>query len=312
VHGNVKMDLLRRDFTINALAIQLNPDRFGTLLDFFGGLRDLHDRVIQVLHSLSFVEDPTRVFRAIRFEQRLHFALGETTHRLIRDAVAKGLFETLAGPRIFQELALILREKNPLPALQRMEELGVLRYVHPRLRVTRAALRLFGALRRRLAALGEQGRECCWQLYLAALCESLGPRGVAGLCERLAMPPRFAAQLATLVDDGRRVQKRLEALRPWRPAAVHALLAPWPRELAVYVWARTAKRGAADAARAYLAEGTKVAVELKGRDLLAFGYAPGPLFREILAALLVERLEGRVRTREDEIAWVRAHHPVGR
>ena len=113
VHGNVKMDLLRRDFTINALAVAAQPGAFGTLLDFFGGLRDLHDRVVQVLHSLSFVEDPTRVFRAIRFEQRLHFALGESTHRLIRDAVAKGLFETLAGPRIFQELALILREREP-------------------------------------------------------------------------------------------------------------------------------------------------------------------------------------------------------
>jgi tRNA nucleotidyltransferase (CCA-adding enzyme) len=188
----------------------------------------------------------------------------------------------------------------------------VLRYVHPRLRLTRAALRLFGALRRRLAALGEQGRECCWLLYLAALCESLGPRGVADLCKRLAAPPRAASRLAALVADGRRVQKRLEAARPWRPAAVHALLAPWPRELAVYVWARTAKRGAADAVRAYLAEGAKVATELKGRDLLTLGYKPGPLFREILAALLVERLEGRVRTREDEAAWVREHHPLDR
>ncbi|HEY5998949.1 MAG TPA: CBS domain-containing protein [bacterium] len=312
VHGNVKMDLLRRDFTINALAVQLNPAQFGTLLDFFGGLRDLHDRVVQVLHNLSFVEDPTRVFRAIRFEQRLHFALGESTHRLIRDAVAKGLFETLAGPRIFGELALILREKNPLPALQRMEELGVLRYVHPRLRVTRAVLRLFGSLRRKLAALGEQGRECCWLLYLAALCEGLGPRGVAGLCGRLVVAPRIAARLAVLVGEGRRVQKRLEEMRPWRPAAVHALLAQWPRELAIYVWARTTRRGAADAVRAYLAEGARVATELKGRDLLALGYRPGPIFREILAALLAEKLEGRVRTREDELVWVREHHPPGR
>jgi tRNA nucleotidyltransferase (CCA-adding enzyme) len=184
--------------------------------------------------------------------------------------------------------------------------------VHPRLRVTRAVLRLFGALRRRLAALGEQGRECCWLLYLAALCEGLGPRGVAGLCERLVVPPRVAARLGALVGEGRRVQKRLEEARPWRAAAVHALLAPWPREVAIYVWARTARRGAADAARAYLAEGARVTTELKGRDLLALGYKPGPIFREILAALLAEKLEGRVRTREDELAWVREHHPLGR
>jgi len=309
VHGNVKMDLLRRDFTINALAVALNPGRFGTLLDFFGGLQDLHDRVIQVLHSLSFVEDPTRVFRAIRFEQRLHFKLGESTHRLIRDAVAKELFETLGGPRIFGELVLILKEKNPLPALARMEELGVLRYVHSRLRITRAVLRLFAALRRRLAVLGEEGRECCWVLFLAALCEGLGTRGVAELSERLAIPPRTAARLAVLVRDGRRLQKKLETARPWRASAVHALLNPWPREVAVYVWARTTSRGAAEAARAFIAEGAAVTIELKGRDLLALGYRPGPLYRQILAALLDERLEGRVHTREDEIAWVLAHYP---
>ena len=310
VHGNVKMDLLRRDFTINALAVALNPGRFGTLLDFFGGLRDLRDRVVQVLHSLSFVEDPTRVFRAIRFEQRLHFKLGETTHRLIRDAVAKGLFETLGGPRIFGELALILKERNPLPALSRMEELGVLRFVHPRARVTRAGLRLFGSLRRKFATLGAAGGECCWLLYLAALCEGLGPRGVAELCARLAPPPRTAARLKTLVADGRRLQKSLEAARPWRPSVVHALLAPWPREVAIYVWARTTSRGAAGAARDFLAAGAAVATELQGRDLLALGYRPGPLFREILDALLAEKLEGRVRTRDEELAWVHAQYPL--
>ncbi len=309
VHGNAKMDLLRRDFTINALAIALNPERFGTLLDYFGGLQDLHDRVVQVLHSLSFVEDPTRVFRAIRFEQRLHFRLGDSTHRLIHDAVDKGLFETLAGPRLFGELSLILKEKNPVPALARMEELSVLRFVHPRLRLSRAVLRLCGALRRRLAALGEQGRECSWVLYLAALCEGLGPQTVSGLCERLAVPPRVATRLLALVGDGRRLQKRLEASRPWRPSAVHALFSSRPRELAVYVWARTARRGAAAAVRDFLAVGAHVTTALKGRDLLALGYRPGPVFREILAALLAERLEGRVRTRDDEIAWVRSHYP---
>lgn len=308
VHGNVKMDLLRRDFTINALAIALNPGRFGTLLDFFGGLQDLHERVIQVLHSLSFVEDPTRVFRAIRFEQRLRFRLGESTRRLIRDAVGKELLETVGGSRIFGELELILKEKNPLPALARMEELGVLRYVHPRVRVTRAVLRLFGALRRRLAALDGPGIKERWLLYLAALCEGLGPPSVAALCERLAVPPRVASRLTALAVDGRRLQRRLEAARPWRAAAVHALLAGQPREVAIFIWARTVRRGPAEALRAYLTAGA-VETALKGRDLLALGYRPGPIFREILAALLAERLEGRVHTRDDELAWTKAHYP---
>jgi tRNA nucleotidyltransferase (CCA-adding enzyme) len=309
VHGNVKMDLLRRDFTINALAVALNPGRFGTLLDHFGGLEDLRARQIQVLHSLSFVEDPTRVFRAIRFEQRLRFRLGESTRRLIRDAVDKELFGTLAGPRLLAELVLILKERNPLPALARMEELGVLRYVHPRLHVTRPVLRLLRALCRRVGAPAEPARSESWVLSLAALCEGLGPKGVAELCARLAVPPRAAARLAALVGDGRRLQKKLEALRPWRPAAVNALLSRWPRELAVYAGARTTRRAAAAAVQSWLAEGAQVATELKGRDLLALGHRPGPLFREILDALLAEKLEGRVATRDDELAWVKEHYP---
>ena len=105
-------------------------------------------------------------------------------------------------------------------------------------------------------------------------------------------------------------QPLLEAARPWRASAVHALLAPWPREIAVYVWARTTSRGAAGAVRDYVAGGASVATALKGRDLLALGYRPGPVYREILAALLVERLEGRVKTREEELAWVREHYPL--
>ena len=88
------------------------------------------------------------------------------------------------------------------------------------------------------------------------------------------------------------------------------MLAPQPHEIAVYVWARTTSRGAAAAVRDYLASGASVATELKGRDLLALGYRPGPLYREILAALLAERLEGRVSTREEETTWVKAHYPL--
>jgi tRNA nucleotidyltransferase (CCA-adding enzyme) len=308
-HGTVKMDLFRRDFTINALAVALNPPQFGTLLDFFGGLRDLQQGVIQVLHNLSFVEDPTRVFRAIRFEQRLHFRLGESTHRLIRDAVAKGLFDNVSGPRIFGELELILRERNPLPAIARMDELGVLRWIHPRVRVRRSVLRLFGALRRRLAALGEEGGRS-WVLFLAALCEGLSPRAAGELCERLAVPPRPRRRLLALVGDGRRVQKLLEAAAPWRPGAVHALLAPWPRELVIYLWSRTSRRGAAEAARGFLEAGAGAATELKGRDLKALGYRPGPIYREILGALLEARLDGEAGTRAEEVAWVLARYPL--
>ena len=90
--GSIKMDLYRRDFTINTLAIQLNPKAFGELIDFFGGVKDIKEKVIRVLHNLSFVEDPTRVFRAIRFEQRLGFQIGKHTQNLMKKCGEDGFY----------------------------------------------------------------------------------------------------------------------------------------------------------------------------------------------------------------------------
>ncbi len=110
--SSIKLDLYRRDFTINTLAIQLNPDRFGVLIDFFNAQKDLKEKSIRVLHNLSFVEDPTRVFRAIRFEQRFGFSIGRLTAGLIANAVAMDFFRELSGRRVFSELRLILQEEN--------------------------------------------------------------------------------------------------------------------------------------------------------------------------------------------------------
>jgi tRNA nucleotidyltransferase (CCA-adding enzyme) len=132
-HASVKMDLSRRDFTINTLAISLNQESYGSLLDYYGGQRDIDDKVLRVLHNLSFVEDPTRVFRAVRFEQRLGFKIGKQTEHLLISAVRLGLMEKVSGHRLFSELFLILNEPRPLPAVSRLARLDVLRQIHPKL-----------------------------------------------------------------------------------------------------------------------------------------------------------------------------------
>ena len=137
------MDLYRRDFTINTLAIQLNPKAFGELIDFFGGVKDIKEKVVRVLHNLSFVEDPTRVFRAIRFEQRFGFQIGKHTQNLMKNAVKMGFMERLSGGRVLSELILILQEDNPLPALKRMRDFDLLRFLHPNLKFDGEADRPF-------------------------------------------------------------------------------------------------------------------------------------------------------------------------
>ncbi len=125
VPGSIREDLSRRDFTINTLAVSLNPRLFGDLIELFNARDDIKNRLIRVLHDRSFIDDPTRVFRAARFEQRLGFMIESNTEKLIRDAVSEGYIGRLSDYRIASELRLILDEKDPSRPLQRLDGLGV-------------------------------------------------------------------------------------------------------------------------------------------------------------------------------------------
>ncbi len=124
--GSIRDDISRRDFSINTLAVSLNPDRFGELLDLFHARDDIKKKLIRALHEKSFIDDPTRIFRAARFEKRFGFRIESITEKLIQDAVCAGLIERLSGHRISSELRLILKEENPLLPVRRLDELGVL------------------------------------------------------------------------------------------------------------------------------------------------------------------------------------------
>ena len=122
--SSLKLDLYRRDFTINTLAIKLNKRHYGTLIDYFGAQDDIKDKVLRVLHNLSFVEDPTRILRVIRFEQRFSFKIGKLTLALIKSAIKMNYLKDLTGRRLFLELRLILEEQDPTKAIERMDEFG--------------------------------------------------------------------------------------------------------------------------------------------------------------------------------------------
>ncbi len=141
--GLIRDDMYRRDFTINALAASLNPDHFGKLLDFFNARKDIKRKLIRVMHDLSFTDDPTRAFRAVRFEQRFGFRIVKSTEKLIKNLIEGDLFTKLADYRISSELQLILREKDPLPALKKLEELGIFERIRPRAANNREIKRLF-------------------------------------------------------------------------------------------------------------------------------------------------------------------------
>ncbi len=309
-HASIKLDLYRRDFTINTLAVSLKEGEFGELLDFFGAQRDLKEKAIRVLHNLSFVEDSTRVFRAIRFEQRLGFQMGPHTEQLLKSAVRMGFIEKVGGPRVFNELTIILKEPDPLPAVLRMAELDVLKYIHPALSATAQLEQFFDAAGRavhwyELLYIGEPCRK--WQVYFLCLTAGLDRDAMKGICGRLGIPPRicnvFTEERVQAHQSLRELERRSEK-RPFRPSRLYRLLHGFSTEILLYLMARAGREEARRRISYYFTHLRHVTTQISGHDLKNMGIPPGPVYSEILEDLLNARLNGRVSTREDELERV--------
>lgn len=305
--SSIKMDLFRRDFTINTLAIELRPDTFGQLLDFFGGQRDLKEGVIRVLHNLSFVEDPTRIFRAIRFEQRFGLQIGKHTQNLIKNVLSMGFLERLSGSRLFSELVLILGEENPLPILERMGEFDLLKFIHSHLHYNAQAKALLSRVYEVISwfdLLFLEGSYVKWMVYLFGLADQVQPKGLEEMAQRLSLAPRYSKKL---IEGRREGFDALQKVRRkhMRPKEIYNLFKPLPIEALLYLMAKTGEKRVKKAISLFFTKLKDTKVSLRGKDLQGLGIEPGPLYRTIIDSLLLARLEGTVKTKEDEIRYVR-------
>jgi tRNA nucleotidyltransferase (CCA-adding enzyme) len=305
--SSIKKDLYRRDFTINTLAVRLNRKRFGELIDFFGGLRDIKEKSIRVLHNLSFVEDPTRVFRAIRFEQRFGFQISKHTQNLIKTAVNLKLFERLSGERIYDELVLMFSEVEPIRGLRRMQEFDILRFLHPDLRFAAESERLFLSIGEtitwyRLLFLGVPVD--LWFVYLLGLLDRLQDGATGELLERLSVPPRVRQRVTAARQHCRDVLAEFSRDGRIPPSRVHDLLRELSIEQLLLMMAKADSVQAKKYISLYLTHLRDVRIDLTGEDLKDMGIPAGPRYREILTALLDAKLDGKVKTREDEVAFV--------
>jgi tRNA nucleotidyltransferase (CCA-adding enzyme) len=307
--SSIKLDLFRRDFTINTLAICLVPDRFGILIDFFFARRDLKEKAIRVLHNLSFVEDPTRIFRAIRFEQRFGFRIGKLTSGLIENAVKMDSFKRLSGHRIFTELKLIFQEENPYPTVKRMDEYGLLKIIHPSIELTQELLEDFESVRKVLAwydllFLGDSYMK--WAVYFLALIRSADAATVLDICRRLELPPR----LLNLFGKGRREAEYslgwMERRLPLKNSRIYDRLSPMATELILYIMAISSKETIKRYISQYFTSLRFIQISITGRDLQQMQVPPGPVYRRLMNAVHRAKLDDEVKTKEEEIAYAKA------
>ena len=305
--ASLRHDLHRRDFTINTLALCLNRDRFGQLTDHFGGLQDIQERVVRVLHNLSFVEDPTRVFRAIRFEQRLGFHIAPHTENLIRSAVRMHLLDKLGGERLFSELHQIMCEKEPVGAITRMSVLGLLPFIHPSLKLTPPTERVVketGQVMAWFRLLYLKDRCETWQVYFLALCDGLTGAEFQEACSRLALPgrlqTRFCSQRQGAFSILHAVKRRLKQEREVRNSELYLWFSGFTIELLLSMAARASSEQIRRLISHYLNRVRDITPLLGGDDLCRLGVTPGPIFKRLKERLFRERLDGMVKSREDE------------
>jgi tRNA nucleotidyltransferase (CCA-adding enzyme) len=298
--SSVRQDLHRRDFTINTLAIQLDPDSYGELLDFYGGESDLQQGLIRVLHSLSFVEDPTRMLRAARLEQRLGFRLEARTEELLRNAL--DLLDTVSGERIYHELQLIFREPEPEHALLRLDDLGVVQQIHPSLRADDWLVSRIVQMRTGLASSPWADMQPQDIHFLGLLTFRLSQEDIDQVLDRL----RIRAEDSFILRQLETLKSLLPQLsQPRRPSQLYRILQPLPEHTLLIGWLAFED----EIARAQLAQFQRelrgVEPNIDGHYLQEeFGLRPGPIYREILDHLRAGRLDGQVMTLADEHAMV--------
>jgi tRNA nucleotidyltransferase (CCA-adding enzyme) len=293
--SSLQDDLRRRDFSINAIAASLNINDFGTLFDLYGGVADLKDKLIRVLHNQSFADDATRIWRAVRYEQRLDFRIEDATLRLLKRDLP--MLRTISGERIWYELECILSETAPEKPLKRADELGVLQYVHPSLKTPVKLAKWFDGARRI-----SRPQKPPISLYLALLTYNPDTEKVEQIAEYL----KLDKQMTRILTDCQKIKENIEVLDEWplQPSATYLALDGHDETAIIANLIASESDHVRKNIQLYLKELRYVKVALNGDSLLAMGLPQGPIISAALNFLLDARLDGEVKTRQDEVRLI--------
>jgi len=318
--SSIRQDLYRRDFTINALAIRLTEPRQGEILDFFGGLLDLAAKLIRVLHANSFIEDPTRIYRAVRFAVRLGFQIEPQTEGYIRYAIASGVYQRLQTDktpalqtRLKQELKYILQAPYWKAAVQKLSDLGALCCIHADLKLTR---QLWWQLRlgdRWLKRFDPAVTLPHWQVLLETLLSALEPEQRQQAAERLQLSGDGIERLRELSELERAIALRYPpggaAISGSLPSQTVHLLSSHDLPTLILL-ACTQPRLVRRQVWKYLTHWRHLKSPIDGNDLKALGYLPGRQYKQILDALLTATLDGQLITRAEAETFLEQHFPL--
>ena len=311
--SSIKNDLFRRDFTINSLAIKLDGKDHNAVIDFFGGQQDMKDGVLRVLHNLSFVEDPTRVFRAIRFSERFHFSLGAQTENLLKLAVKKELVDKISGNRLLGELQNIFREEHLERATKRISKLKLWRFIHPSIKYDNFTHNLIEHSKEainwhQLTFPDEKLR--FWLVYLYALSAKLNRKESAEFFRRLGFSEHPIRKYVDQKSQAWDIFNRFANLSLKRPVEIYESFSGLETETLLLLMSSASKREHKRIVADYMTRIRGVVSKVNGKDLSKVGIETGPIMGKVLEAIKVENLKDSLPKIKDEIEFAKKIYPI--
>ena len=306
--GQIEDDLFRRDFTINAMAVSLNAHNFGKVVDFYGGQSDLKSGIVRALHPLSFIDDPTRILRAVRFEQRFDFKIEKKTLAWIRGAVRRQMLHRVQKHRLRDEIVLIFREKIPFKSVRRLSQICGFSYIWPRLRFQK----------KWAAAFEEVNRKSLWfkewfphkrhlEPYVMYMCLFFYPLSVKEIRKAVlayAFHKRESLRILSLRENFQGVRREL-LKKNIKPSSVYRALDPLTYEVILLISILAPYPRLIQRVENFLFVYNGQRLHVRGEDLKKLGIKPGPAYKKILQDLLYAKVDGKVRTKEQELEFLR-------
>jgi len=308
--SSLERDLFRRDFTINAMAVRIERTGLGDIVDPYNGLSDLKNKKIRILHNKSFLDDPTRIIRALRFQTRLGFGIERQTSSLLKEAVSRRMFSKVTAPRIGNEIVKLLKENEPLKAIKRLDEICGLTFIHPKIKFNNKWNLFFRQADRYGLNFSKSSHKKIehWIIYFIALMENLNRDELDKLCRgfELKRQERMAilhASYLKVIIEGRMVEEE-------SPSIIYGKLKPMYPEAVIYIIAGLPVSNARKKLFDLLVRFDQIDVGLDGEDLKKMGFIPGPIFNKILEAVFLARLDGRIFSRREETDFVQRNFSV--
>lgn len=300
--ASLNEDLFRRDFTINAMAVSLNKEDHGALIDPYQGMADLKKGLLKILHDKSFLDDPTRILRAIRFSERFSFKLEGKTAKLMKQALDSGVVALVNPHRWRDEIILILNEKDPIKALKRLNSVVSLFFIDKRIKLSPADFKLFKRVKEAIDFYDRRffGHRKIdgWLVYFAVILNKLSAVEIAQVCHKFGFKKGETIRLVSIKQNERVIKDLSGSIKPSR---IFALIDQLSYETIIFYYACSSNKYLRRNIGYYINKLSHLRLGVKGEDLKRIGLSPQELYGKVLAKLLEEKMDKNIDSKTQEL-----------